>query len=464
MVDLFQYRQWAISEQIFRDVAPRVSKLLQAGHGMESIFKPQTIDSLMPRIQAMLEQNEAHGMDVSEPVAITRDASTGLPVVTSNNKNIALIPVIGGLTKYGGLCSYGMQHYQSFIGMANSSPTIDGIVLIIDSPGGTVDGTPEFGLTVRESKKPVGVFGDHHVASAALWVASQADVIVGNKNNPTEFGSIGTLLIAENWSKMMEAGREPQIEIIRAPQSTDKALINPVEGMTDELRAEVKQELKAITDLFIGAVKSGRGEKLDTNLPGLFSGKMFDVYTAKKHGLIDATGTLQTAVNKVAELARQRAKEEGTNTQTNKSANTMKFPKLSALLAGIFGKEKEVSMKVTSEGPQSEDTASLEAAEAKAAELEAESARLKAETESQATKIAALETNVTELQAQIASLNAEKATLTSEKAEMQKQLDEKLAGHPTTVIAGEDKTKSKFRTSADDEADKYVEAAGFQVN
>lgn len=455
MVDLFQYRHWAISESIFRDVAPRISKLLHAGHGIESIFKPLTIDSLMPRIQGLLE----HPDDVAaEPIAMSRDASSGLPVVSSNNKNIALIPVIGGLTKYGGLCSYGMQHYQSFIGMANNSPTIDGIVLIIDSPGGTVDGTPEFGLVVRESKKPVGVFGDHHVASAALWVASQAKVIVGNKNNPTQFGSIGTFMTTESWQKMMDAGNEPEIEIIRAPQSKDKALVNPVEKLSEESRGEVIQRLKVLTDGFISAVKSGRGDRLNTDLDGLFSGKMFDMNTAKQNGLIDGVGTLQTTVNKVAELARQQAKEQGTNTQNNKSANTM-FPNLSALLATVFGGKgsKEVTLKVNSEGLQSEDTASLEAAETKAAEMEAESARLKADSEEKDKKIVSLEATVSDQKNQITSLEKEKATLTSEKAELQEKADAKLAGAATTVISKDDASgESKHRSQADDESDKYV--------
>lgn len=462
MVDLFQYRHWAISEQIFRDVAPRIVQALKTGHSIDAIFPKHTLQQIMPRIQALLDLPEEQ---YSTAGTITIDMESALPVINQENKNIAIIPVIGGLTKYTGFCGEaGMQDYQNMIGRANASSKVHGIVLLMDSPGGTVDGTPEFGMTVRDSKKPIGVFGDRMVASAALWVASQAKVIVGNKNNPTEFGSIGTLMMMENYQNVIEAGNLPKMEIIRAPQSVDKAKLNYLEEMPDDVRSELMTDLRGITETFISAVKSGRGDKLNTKLEGLFTGKMFDVYTAKQYGLIDATGTLQTAVNKVAELARQQAKEQGTNQQTNKSANTMKFPKLSALLAGIFGQEKEVSMKVTSEGPQSEDTASLEAAEAKAAELEAESVRLKAQAGEQSTKVAALETQITELTAQVASLEKEKAALASEKAEMQKKLDEKPAGSVTTVIPKEGKEASKHRAAADDEADQYVEVAGFKIN
>lgn len=450
MTDLLQYRHWAIAESIFQATAPRVLEALTAGHGLGLIFKQHTIEDQIPRLQSLLNLEAADSQ-----VKISVDPTSRLPIVNSGNKRIALIPIVGGLTKYMGFCGEpGMLQMQSMILSANLSEGIDGIVLVMDSPGGTVDGTPEFGLTVRESPKPIGVFGDGMVASAALWIASQAKVIVGNKNNPTEFGSIGTLMFMPNYQNVMDAGRMATWEIIRAPQSVDKARINAVEKLDESTRKELQGQLKAITDEFIAAVKSGRGDRLDTSLEGLFTGRMFDAATSKKRGIIDHVGTLQTAVTKVAELARQQQKE-GTNSQTNKSANTMKFPKLSALLAVVFGKGKDVNMKLTSDGPQSEDTASLEAAESKAAEMEAETIRLKADNETQATKIAGLEAKIT-------SLETEKSTLVSEKAELQKKLDEKPAGQATTVIPTDDKSKSKFRSSADDESDKYVEAAGFK--
>jgi protease IV len=137
-----------------------------------------------------------------------------------------------------------------------------------------------------------------------MWLASQASVIVANKNNPTEFGSIGVLMVAEDYTNMMEAGNLPKMQIIRAPQSTEKALVNPIEPMGEDLLASVHGELKDIADSFINVIKEARGEKLDTKAEGLFKGRMFDARTAKQIGLIDSVGTLSTAINKVAELAR----------------------------------------------------------------------------------------------------------------------------------------------------------------
>lgn len=424
MLNLFQYRSWALSEVYFNRMFPLVTEWLKHGHSMESMVKKPTNDEMTSRMKAMV----AAESDVEFKIEWDRDAA--MVVAKGAGKKIGLVSMIGPITKYGDLCSYGTRDYQSMIDRMNRPGSeVDGMVLVIDSPGGTVDGTPELALTVKSSKKPIGVFGDALVASAALWIASQSKVIVGNKNNPTEFGSIGTLVVSQNWQNVMDAGNYPKLEIIRAPQSTDKALFNYIEPLNDDVRNELLEDLKVLTNDFISAVKNGRGSKLNTKLEGLFSGRMFDVNTAKQNGLIDSIGTLATAINKVADLARQQSRE-GTNVSTNTSAESMKFPKLSNLFSG------EAWSKVAGIFSSDEDMKTLEATEKKVADQEAENTRLKEEAQAKDAKITTLEATVSEQKAQITTLEGEKSMLTTEKADLQKKLDEKPKGHLTTVIPG----------------------------
>lgn len=442
MRDLLHHK-WAISESYFTRYFTVFWDSIARGHQLVS---PKTIEDYIPSIEALLSIPDNEGFQpVSADVGFSlgTDQQTGLPVATVNGKNIALIPIIGSLTKYGGLCSLGMQSYQSKIAAANASDKIDGIVLIMDTPGGTVDGTPELGLSVFNSSKPIGVFGDNCVASAGMWIASQADVIVGNKNNPTEFGSIGVLMALPNYQNMMDAGQYPKVEIFRASQSTEKARVNSLETITDNGRADVQDGLDQIASMFIDTVTSGRGDVLNTKAEGLFAGRMFDVYQATQIGLIDSVGTLQTAVNKVAELARQKAaglsSGTGKGTKQNENAHTMKFPKISSLFGSKSKEAKEVTMKVTAEGLQSDDTASLEAAEQKVAEMEGETATLKQEAKAKDEQIVTLNATVSEQKTQIAKLEGEKAKLTEEKAELQKKVDAKPTGVATTAIADANK-------------------------
>lgn len=441
MLQLLQYRAWALAEAYYSRVYPVLAERLHLGHSLEGLIKKQSDEDLNHRAEALMAVPRA-GSNLE--IKFGYDEDTGIPVAQIGDRNIALISVIGPLTKYGGLCTPGMQSYQRRINYAHSRPNIHGTVLIMDTPGGSVDGTPEFGLNVRNSVKPVGVFGDGMVASAGVWIASQAPAgIVGNSNNPTEFGSIGVLMVLPNHQNEMAAGQLPQMEIFRAKQSTEKALINSIEQITDEGRKEIIEELTEIADAFITTVKEARGEKLRPDTEGLFAGRMFDTKAAKKAGLIDEVGSIHVAVKRVADLARQGEKINVTTTQSK--ADTMKFPKISALLgaawAKITGKESEANNLTT------EEQSSLEAAEQKVAKMEEDNARLQATIEENTQTIASLKAQVAEQDTQI-------STLKSEKEQLQAELDKKATGHATTVIAGE-KTETQQATDPKEAAKSY---------
>lgn len=307
MLELLQYRAWLLSEAYYENAYRLLNTRIQLGHDLDGLVKKQTAESIDAMIGAYLSVEDGHPpVQAGVEMTFSSDEPTGLRIAKVNGKTIALITMVGPMTKRGDLCAYGMMHYQQMLNRANASAHIDGTVLIMDTPGGTVDGTPELGLAIRTSAKPVGVFGDGQVASAGMWLASQAQVIVGNKNNPTEFGSIGVLMMLPNYQNVMDAGMLPRMTIYRAAQSYEKALVNAIEPISAEAEKQLQADLNGIASMFINTVKQGRGAKLDTKAPGLFNGRMFDVYESKKNGLIDAIGTLQTAITKVADLAKQQ--------------------------------------------------------------------------------------------------------------------------------------------------------------
>jgi protease-4 len=451
MIELLHYRDWAITESFFRLMAPRVLEALNQNTNVErKTFKDfeSTITSLLSAIDPTIDK-----------VAVTYDPWTGkedLPTAKSGNKTIALIPISGALTK-NGVCAYGMKDYGRFINMANANPDIHGIVLIIDSPGGSVDGTSELANIVKNSAKPVGVFGDGTVASAAFWIASQASVIIGNKNNRTEFGSIGTLAITEDISNVIEAGNHPKVKIHRAPQSTEKALVNPVEPITEEIQSTIDARLKMLTDIFIGEVKSGRGDKLNTTLEGLFKGRMFDSQTSKSNGLIDGIGTLQTTINKVAELARNNQSSSSKALPTNNgSQEQQQNMSLKTHVLGLLGFKSEQADSLSDEQAMKaseEKIAELQASltgavEAKAA-LEARISALETAAATHAEAVAAKDAEITQLKEAIAKPRSAAVTTVISDEEQEAKVGADAEGATT-------EKKNKYRTPTDDEADAYV--------
>ena len=90
------------------------------------------------------------------------------------------------------LCS--MEETSSALLQAAADPAVHTILLDIDSPGGTVNGTPELAQLVRTiaKDKHVYAFTAGQCCSAAYWVASQADVIYAAPS--ATVGSIGVIL------------------------------------------------------------------------------------------------------------------------------------------------------------------------------------------------------------------------------------------------------------------------------
>lgn len=282
----------------------------------------------------------------------------------SSGKHVAIMPVVGTLTKRGDLCSYGMRDYMAEISLLNEREDIAAIVLDMEGPGGTVDGTNEFGLAVANSKKPVVVFGDYMIASANYWVASQAKSIVGNANNPTEFGSIGVLCVHEYWGKYIEENIG-SIKIIRAPQSKDKALVNPIEELTTDQEKLIVADLKTLATDFHNAVKAGRGDKLTANEKAWGTGKMFKVSEALEMGLIDAEGDMMTAIDMAVSLTNKSDDQQQSSTTTNANAQgahkqinkKQSMNKISRAVSSFFNPKKAAAKAAAAEPAAAEGDA-----------------------------------------------------------------------------------------------------------
>lgn len=218
----------------------------------------------------------------------------------SKGGGVAIIPMIGTMTRYGGMCSYGSEEFASWILEANELDYVSSIVLEMNGPGGEVDGTEMLGSVVKNSKKPVVAYVAGMAASAHYWVASQAREIVMESETTSDVGSIGVLSMHVDASKFYEE-QGYKINIIRSDGSEDKALYNSVEPLTAELLASVKAELNVIRGTFIKAVKSARPGIADD----VFSGKMYNGKEAVKKGMADRIGYLGDAINRADLLARK---------------------------------------------------------------------------------------------------------------------------------------------------------------
>ncbi|WP_138993951.1 S49 family peptidase [Larkinella sp. C7] len=216
--------------------------------------------------------------------------------------SVVVLPMIGAITRYGDLCSWGAEDYAQWIVEANQDKAVSAIVLEMNGPGGSVDGIEMLGEVVRSSEKPIIAYVAGWAASAHFWIASQARGIMLESNTTTSVGSIGVLAVHVDASKFYEK-EGFKVTIIRSDGSDDKARFNDVEPLTDDLLAEIKAELQPIKETFIAKVKAGR-PGVDASV---FSGKMYPGGEAINLKLADRIGYLADSIAWANELAQKVA-------------------------------------------------------------------------------------------------------------------------------------------------------------
>ncbi len=223
--------------------------------------------------------------------------------------SIAIIPLSGPLMKNDQACGpRGMTSLGSIIKEADDSKNIDGIVLKIDSPGGSVDGTAALAEIVANTKKPIIAFADGLIASAALWIGASANEMIA-ATNKTQIGSIGVLLSFVDVQPALEKLGVNFHQVV-ADQSKDKT------KFWDDLKSgnytSYKNEvLNPIADDFIAHIKNARPGILDKHL----TGKLYFAQDVKG-SLVDAIGNFDFAIARMTEIINDNSENSNSNSNT----------------------------------------------------------------------------------------------------------------------------------------------------
>jgi len=202
---------------------------------------------------------------------------------------VAQISVVGSISRRSSIWSewFGGASVDGLIAALRNvaaDPDVKTVLLNIDSPGGTVDGLPELAAeirTLRESKHVVAL-ANSLAASAAYWIASQADEIVATPE--ALIGSIGVFTLHVDWSAFNErVGIKPTY--IAAGKYKVEA--NPDQPLDDEARDYLQTLVEEAYSLFVADVAKGRGVSAATVRSDYGEGRVLTAKDAKAAGLID---------------------------------------------------------------------------------------------------------------------------------------------------------------------------------
>lgn len=220
---------------------------------------------------------------------------------------VVTVPLKGVIAPVGGLLGMlfdipdPLQVFRDGIRQAMADPEVGAIVLDIDSPGGVVDGIPEAAAELRALRgtKPIIAHSNGMTASAAYWLAAQADEIVMTPSGAV--GSIGVYATHREMSGMMEMMGVKNTLISAGKFKTEG---NPFEPLSDEARAHIQEDVDHFYGLFISDVAKGRGVPAADVRGGYGEGRVLNAKAATAAGLVDRVDTLDDTVARL--LSRQR--------------------------------------------------------------------------------------------------------------------------------------------------------------
>ncbi|MGQ9454965.1 MAG: signal peptide peptidase SppA [Armatimonadota bacterium] len=227
----------------------------------------------------------------------------GVMAGVAHGPHIALIRISGtiitgqsGGTLFGDMFA-GSEDIVAQLDKARKNRTARGIILRINSPGGSAAGSQEIYnaiMRVRKAGKLVYCSMGSVAASGGYYIASACDKIFADGSTIT--GSIGVIFETADMSALFrKIGLNPQV--IKSGKFKD--IGSPSRPMTPEERKLLTNMLMGIYEQFVRDVANGRQLPVP-EVRKIADGRLLTGEQAMKAKLVDSLGGLQEATNQLA--------------------------------------------------------------------------------------------------------------------------------------------------------------------
>jgi len=269
---------WLMEEQFASNYLPIVISYLK---GNIQPVEPKQDDFFRVAV------NNATGFEISE-------YGDDVAPEDAPEDSIAIIDISGVIEKHDQNCGpAGMITKSRILQRCYSNDNIKGIVLNIDSGGGSGLGMRLLTETISKRNKPIVAFVSDMAASAAYGIASGADIIVANSDY-ARVGSIGTYM---NIVSYVEKFKKEGINIIEVYASASK---DKNKDYYDALKGDTKAVQKTAdtyNEMFLTMIETNREGKLTADRSSWGTGKMYFAPEALELGLIDNIDSFSNILN-----------------------------------------------------------------------------------------------------------------------------------------------------------------------
>lgn len=278
------------------------------GDAAQAAVKSGLVDRVGDGVDFGKRVAELVGADTDPEAGLGSFKSTDLAIYLADRtpskagKAIAVVTVAGEIVDGDvGPGTAGGDRIASLIDGVTQSDDYAGLVLRVDSPGGSVMASDRIRAAVERVKAkglPIAVSMGSVAASGGYWVATPAQRIFAEPSTIT--GSIGVFAVLPSFENAL-----PQIGV-----TTDAIRTTPMSGQPDvlgglspQVSAVLQGQVERIYGRFLGLVSKSRG-KSPADIDKIAQGRIWDGGTARQLGLVDEFGGLDQAVAWVAKQAK----------------------------------------------------------------------------------------------------------------------------------------------------------------
>lgn len=242
---------------------------------------------------------------------------------TYRRDNVGVIQILGPIHRYASMFEdmsavTSVQSANRALHAMIEDDEIDQIVLLIDSPGGGVDGLHDFVQRLSDCPKPLTAYIDGSGCSAAYWIASACETIYTSATS--RIGSIGVVITMQSKAWIAD---EFGVYYITNAEATDKY----PEVASEDGAAKIQTDANAVYRIFRNDVIANRPTLTEAMINELAGGVRVG-QEAVAAGLADAVDDFD------AVLARLVTPMEDTMTVTTDTAALQSFLVLASQEAG----------------------------------------------------------------------------------------------------------------------------------
>ncbi len=166
-----------------------------------------------------------------------------------------------------------------------------GILLYVNSPGGTVNAADELYLKLKEYKKtkrPIYVYMGDEACSGGYYISAIGDKIYANRNTWT--GSIGVYIQLSNYKVLFD---KLGIKTTYIKAGKNKTMGSATQDLTDEQKDILQSLVDESYDQFVDVIVAGRKNMTEEEVRKAADGRIYSSAQAKEVGLIDDIKTYE---------------------------------------------------------------------------------------------------------------------------------------------------------------------------